>query len=74
MGQGRVVGYLSAEEIDPGRAMGLLTQRAAAAVMFGGEFSNLQAIAHAVAPALRPEARWVSETDVQDGRSERAAI
>lgn len=63
MGQGKLVGYLSAEEIDPGRAMALLAQRAAAAVMFGGEFSSLQAIAHAVAPALRPEARWVSEAN-----------
>lgn len=67
MGQGGVVGYLSADEIDPGRAMELVAQRAAKAAMFGGEFSNLQAIAHAVAPALRPEARWVSVTDVQDG-------
>lgn len=59
MGQGRVVGHLSAEEIDPGFAMEILAQRAAAAVMFGGEFSTLQAIAHAVAPALRPVARWL---------------
>lgn len=62
MGQGRVVGHLSAKEIEPGLAMQILAQRAAAAVKFGGEFSNLQAIAHAVAPALRPGERWVSET------------
>lgn len=74
MGQGRVVGHLSAEEIDPGRALALLAQRAAAAVMFGGEFTNLQAIAHAVALALRPEMRWVSTTDVLAGLSERAAL
>lgn len=74
MGQGRVVGYLCAEEIDPDRAMELLAERAAATVMFGREFSNLQAITHAVAPALRPEARWVSTTDVLAGLSERAAL
>ncbi|HEY0947460.1 MAG TPA: hypothetical protein VGD81_19410, partial [Opitutaceae bacterium] len=64
VGQGRVVGHLSAQDIDPARALEILAQRAAAAVKFGGEFSNLRAIAHAVARALRPVARWVSETDV----------